>query len=127
MKSEREVIQIEEVVRITETEEINLRPVLLEMDNRPSWWVTCASYLKAFQLHPFEVGSSSMPQDKHILSAVRKLYFASDEVDRAVMEGTFSGSKRELIQRRNQLICKLAVRAGLCSYAVIPPLETENK
>lgn len=66
-----------------------------------------------------------MPGDKRLTESVRAVYRASGTADRAVMTGTFKGSREERKHRFFRLCCLLAVEAGLTAWAFVPPAWEE--
>ena len=96
-------------------------------DAKPTWLETSLCYLRGFTLSRHQQTSADMPHDRRIVRALRRLYQESSPADRAVMRGDFTGTQREKNARLNRLAHQLAVRAGLCAYAIIPPEWKETE
>ena len=90
----------------------------------PSWRWICACYLRAFERCRHTRTDSLMPADKRLTGAVRAVFRASGEADRAVMTGTFTGSRTERNQRFTDLCGRVAVKAGLINSFL--PLRAEH-
>lgn len=87
----------------------------------PSWMGLTASYLRNYKRYEDEMTTGLMPHHEHLVEAVRGLYRDADETDKAVMDGSFQGERKEQKYRFFRLSCLLAIRAGLCGGCVVPP------
>lgn len=86
----------------------------------PSWMGLTASYLRNYKRFKEESGCGLMPHHEHLVEAVRGLYRDADETDKAVMDGSFQGERKEQKYRFFRLSCLLAIRAGLCTACAVP-------
>lgn len=92
---------------------------------KPLWMYDARSYLLAFARHRHEASDDSLPQDRRILRAIRRLYRDVNEPDRQIMRGNFRGSRNEQKWRFNRLCVLVAIQAGLTAWAVVPPAWEE--
>lgn len=92
----------------------------------PTWMWTSAAYIRSFSRCRRVVTRDSMPSDRRLSKAVRTVYRASGTADRAVMTGTFKGSRQEQKHRFSRLCCLLAVQAGLCTACIVPATWEET-
>ena len=99
--------------------------MLEESGNRPTWYGVCASYLRGFARYRDSPTDGTMPADRRLSEAVRRLYDGADPAERAVMDGTLKG--REGARIFDRLAAKLAVLAGIVGYAMTVKEERNGK
>ena len=83
-------------------------------DNKalPAWYQTCASYLRSFRNNRHTATDDSMPMDKRLTQATRRLFHQADPQERAVMTGKSDLPARQQAQTFNRLVYRLALLSG---------------
>ena len=111
---------------ITELE-TDRRLTLDSADGKPSWYAVVAPYLRRFRHDRHGPTSDLMPADRCLTMACRRLYRASNKVERAVMDGSSTLSGMEKARVFNKLCYLLAKEAGLTAAVILPPEDEKGE
>ena len=104
-------------IAIYETEKLD------DTGKRPGYYNLCAAYLRAFRYNRHTKTDDSMPQDKRMTEACRKIYQTATATEKAIITGKSDLPSRQQARIFEHLIYRLALMSGRTAAIVLIPYD----